>query len=199
MNDQTLHSLLGKLVVPPSDDAAREKARHRAGIAFANRHAAAVPAQEGTRWMKILSFGLAGVGVILICLCWLQGVRPAGEESFSGGKLLAEMEALFPGQLDGVICSEGKVSLDLAPEASEVKSGPSQPLALTLQRGRQRVEVLGYSGRKVCVSLGGRKRCLEPLVTGEGKVIVAGDDFLWTNAHPIPVAGYRLEARTLSL
>ena len=199
MNDQSLHNLLGKLVAPPLEDAAREKARHGAEIAFANRSAVSLPIKKGARWMnRALALGLVGVGVVLICLSWAQRTRPAGE-SFSEGKLLAEMEALFPGQLDGVIRSGGNVSLDLASTASDVKGFPSQPLAMTLQRGKQIVRVLGYSGRKVCVNLGGRKRCLEPLVTGEGKVIVEGEDFLWTNAHPTQVAGYRLEARTLSL
>ena len=199
MDDQTLHNLLGKLSVPLLEDVAREKARHRAEIAFANRVAAFVPAQERARWMrKALILGFVGIGVVLICLTALQRTRSAGEP-FAERKLLAEMEALFPGQLDGVISSEGNVSLDLAPKASDSKSGASQPLALTLQRGRQIVRVLGYSGRKVCVNIGGRKRCLEPLVTGEGKVIVEGDDFLWTDARPIKVAGYKLEARTLAL
>ena len=199
MDDPTLHNLLSKLSVPPLDEAAREKALYRAEIAFVNRHAATITPQEGARWLKkVLWFSLAGVGVVLICLSALRGTRPPGEP-FSEGKLLAEMEALFPGQLDGVITSDGNISLDLAPTASDVKRGPSQPLALTLQRGRQIVRVLGYSGRKVCVNIGGRKRCFEPLVTGEGKVIVEGDDFLWTDARPIKVAGYKLEARTLSL
>jgi len=199
MDDPTLHNLLGNLSAPPLDEVARQRALHRAGIAFANRHAATVSPQEGARWLKkVLLFGLAGVGGVLLCLSALQGRHPAGEP-FSEGKLLAEMEALFPGQLDGVISSNGSISLDLAPTASDVKRGSSQPLALTLQRGRQIVRVLGYSGRKVCVNLGGRKHCLEPLVTGEGKVIVEGDDFLWTDARPIKVAGYKLEARTLAL
>ena len=199
MDDPTLHNLLGKLSAPPLDEAAREKAFYRAGVAFANRHAATVPTQEGVKWLKkVLWFSLAGVGIVLICLSALRGTHPAGEP-FPESKLLAEMEALFPGQLEGVISSEGNVSLDLAPIATDSKSGASQALALTFQHGRQIVRVLGYSGRKVCVNLGGRKRCLEPLITAGGKVIVEGDDFLWTDAHPIRVAGYKLEARTLTL
>ena len=156
------------------------------------------PPRHGLGWRKALAFGVTAVGVVLVCICGLQTSDPAGE-NFPERKLLAEMEALFPGQLDGVISSGGNVSLDLALTASDVKKEALQPLAITFQRGKQIVRVLGYSGRRVCVNLAGRKRCLEPLVTAEGKVIVEGDDFLWTDARPMTVAGYKLEARTLSL
>lgn len=198
MNESALRQILGRLSTPPLDDAAREKALYRAELAFANRSASPAPArrQEGTAWMKkALAMGFVAMGIA--GLVGLQMARPSGEP-LAEGKLLAEMEALFPGQLDGVVSSGNDVSLELAPTASASTRGTPLPLALTFQRGQHVVRVLGYSGRKVCVNLGGRKRCMEPLVTAEGKVIVDGDDFLWTDAQPRPVAGYRLQASTLS-
>jgi len=199
MNDASLKKTLEKLVVPVPDDSAMGKARHRAEIAFANRYTHSdLPSVQshGRHWMATLCVGF--VSAVVICLGWFHLPASAMHEG-SDRKLLAEMEALFPGQLDGVIATGNYVSLDLSPTAWTEAGRSSQPLAMTLKRGRQIVRVLGYSGRKVCVNLGGRKHCLEPLVTAEGKVIVEGDDFLWTNNRPVSVAGYKLEARTLTL
>ncbi|MDD5348673.1 MAG: hypothetical protein PHQ12_00550 [Chthoniobacteraceae bacterium] len=205
MNDKTLWETLRRLPVPPPDAAARDRARERAEIAFVNRasrsergrgEAGANPWRLAwSAFSRAEAIGVACLAIVaMVCSAkYLAGRGERGPDS----RLLAEMEALFPGQLDGVISSGSSVHLALAPEW--VRSGrPSlQPLAVTFQRGRQIVRVLGYSGRKVCVNLGGRERCLEPLVTGEGRVILEGENFLWSTAHPVLVAGYRVEARTL--
>ena len=58
----------------------------------------------------------------------------------------------------------------------------------------------GFGGcHLIEVQIGGHKRSFEPLITGDGKVIVQGDNFIWTDADPTLVAGYQLEARSLPL
>ncbi len=193
MKDTDLHRLMGKLTVPPLDEAAREKARYRAAVAFAN--SPATPAHEPSpiRWRKYAAVAMA---VLFIAMGLWVTLRPHSAPN-ADAQLLAEMEKLFPGQLDGVICSNGNVDLDIAQRTSGANS--KQALALTLRRGKQIVRVLGFSGREVRVKLGGKLCALEPLVTGDGKIIVQGTDFVWTGSQPIHIAGYQLEARTLSL
>ncbi len=204
MNDALLHAAWRKLAVPPPDAAAREKARRRAEIAFANRPSpAAVPPGEaempGRRWGAVLAAVCAVAAVVYFGrLDWKQPASPASQD-LAERTLLAEMEALFPGQLDGVIATGGKVSLALASTPSLLAKPPAQRLAVTFQRGRQVVRVFGYSGRKVHFTLDGRSRSVEPLVTGDGSVIVEGEDFLSTDAHPAKVDGYRVKARLLAL
>lgn len=198
MNDQSLRNHLEKLAVPPADAAAREKALHRAEIAFANRPTAPAPSHptEIVWWRRTALLALLCAAVTFICVSWWHHARST-EGELPDANLLTEMESLFPGQLDGVITSGTDVSLDLAPVTTVVGKPPSQPLSLTLRRGKQIVRVLAYSGRQVCVTLGGERQCFEPLLTADGKVIVEGDKFLWSNANPMPVAGYRMEARAL--
>ena len=190
MNDESLKRRLRGLAVPPVDEGAREKALQRSQIALANSHSLPVARPfPGWRW------GLAPGLALLLGLLWFA--RPhAGPEPQPSAKVLAEMEALFPGQVDAVILQGNSVKLDL----SDTPEGSSQqPLVVTLRRGGQTVQVLAYSGRKVCVELGGRRECFEPLVTAEGKVILSGDDFVWEDNNPRPVAGYSVQARSLSL
>jgi hypothetical protein len=193
MKNEHLQERLDQLAVPPLDKAAREKARYRAAVAFANPPATFAPKPSPIPWRKYAATAMA---VLSIALGLWVTLRPHSAPNHDA-QLLAEMEKLFPGQLDGVICSNGNVDLDIAQGTSRPNS--KQALALTLRRGNQIVRVLGFSGREVRVKLGGKVCALEPLVTGEGKIIVQGDNFVWTGSRPLNVAGYQLEARTLSL
>jgi hypothetical protein len=68
-----------------------------------------------------------------------------------------------------------------------------------MREGTNTIRVLTYSGRKVCIEIGGRQECFEPLVTGEGTVILSGDHFVWSDKDPQRIAGYKVEARTIAL
>jgi len=209
MNDETLRKKLQELATPPVEDSAREKALHRAQIAFLQG-----PSEELSKNPLKSRWTPAFVAVVLLGLLWFA-IPHGGMESLSlsnisilsshshdvgesqpSAKLLMEMEALFPGQIDAVILQGKDVKLDLS-DAPERDS--QQPLVVTLRRGDQTVQVLAYSGRKVCVELGGHRECFEPLVTADGNVILSGDDFVWDEKSARRVAGYSVQARSLSL
>jgi hypothetical protein len=109
-------------------------------------------------------------------------------------KLLSEVEALFPGQVEAVVRTGDEVSLALSEEPCP---GSSQKVAVTMKRGKQTVQALAFSGRKFCVDLGRNHECLEPLVTGDGKVILTGSQSAWSEDDPRPIDGYRVVAHTL--
>ena len=204
MNDESLKRALEKLAAPPPDDAARERARHRAVIAFENRDAES--AKVATQHSPVPWFRLATLAAAAACIA-LAPFFAVRSRSGSGGataaassdrvdaRLLAEMESLFPGQLDAVVANGNEISVELAQEPG---TAASQRLMITLQRGATTVRVLGYSGRKVCLALDGRRECFEPLLTADGQVILAGVDFVWSRENPSPLAGYRVSARALA-
>lgn len=190
MNNEQLNELLRSVTAPPVDPAAQEKAWYRAVLAFRSRPAEPAPGRAWGRLVRLAGFAFAAVVLLGAAVShWNASAR------FPDLRLLTEVEALFPGQLNGVIASGGQIHLDVAAQAAPFPA--SQPLAVTLRRGRHEIKVLGYSGRKVCVNLDGHPRNFEPLATTDGQVIVEGDDFLWSKARPVRVAGYRLEAHSL--
>jgi hypothetical protein len=65
------------------------------------------------------------------------------------------------------------------------------------RRGASTVRVLSYSGRRVCVDLGGRRACFEALLSEQGKVIVAGDDFVWSADDHATAGGWKITAAAL--
>lgn len=137
---------------------------------------------------------MAGGALAAIVLVVWVAERPKGEDSFAWQRTLQELEALFPGQVNAVIERDGQVDVELA-EAHA--GGTGQPIVVEFVQGSRVLRVLSYSGRQVCVDLGGAKACFEPLVTAEGSVILSGEDFLWTSEHPVTREGYRVEARFL--
>ena len=198
MNDDPLKRSLEKLRVPAGDDLASERARHRAMTAFENRAVFAEQKPALWRWFA------AGAAATACALALLVGRWPRHDADsparttstdLADAKLLAEMEALFPGQLDAVITSGGTISIRLAPERG---AAASQRLAITLHRGANTVRVLGYSGRKVCLDLDGRRECFEPLLNADGQVILAGENFVWSAENPSALDGYRVVAKALT-
>ncbi len=192
MTDDELKARLRGLRVPPTDATARDRALHRAVIALKNARLYPLSAQRerrhpGLRWAT--AAGLIVFAAVLIINRLPQTLSPLAPEI-----LLAEMNALFPGQVNAVIQENGEVSLELA-EAPAPAS--DQPVLVEFEREGKVLRVLSYSGRRVCLDLGGESICFEPLVTAGGEVILSGEGFLWSSQHPSPEAGYQIRTQFL--
>ncbi len=193
MNDGELMLKLRELPTPEPGEGVREKALHRAMIALSNP-AAPEPATGGAHpWFRLALRGFACVAAAALAALLFTHTRHA-DVAQADAKLLKEMEALFPGQIDSVVTRGGQVDLNLAQAPDE---NSSQPLAVVLRRDSQTIRVLTFSGRKVCLDLGGHKECFETLVTGEGQVILTGDHFLWSAENPKAVDGFDVQAASL--
>lgn len=197
MNSNSLKMNLGRLKVPASDPAARERALHRSLIAL--HHAGKADEADGHRegrpmfWRWAMLLCVAGTASVAL---WLAGRPVLPDDALAAGrKTVRQMETIFHGQLNAVIEHDGDVELDLTAEPTMPSD---QPVLVEFSRGTHVLRVLSYSGRRVCVNLDGRNTCFEALVTGDGNVIVTGDDFLWGSRNPMPRAGYRVEAHSLN-
>ena len=188
MNDAELQQKLRALAAPAPSDTARERARHRALLAFTQGTSAPEPKRSpgGYGW------ALAGL-VALVVAALLFPRHPVVEPE--NATVLAQVEALFPGQLNAVIEEEdGQVKVALAPQPQRPSD---QPLLVEFRRGEEMVRVLSYSGRRVCVDLGGRHSCFDALLGDHGQVIVAGEDFVWTPQNRASAGGWQITAAPL--
>ncbi len=97
------------------------------------------------------------------------------------------MEGLFGAQLDAIVESTNEApDIRLSADATDfARPRLAQPVLIQFQRvGGETTRVLSYSGRTVCVTLGGRRMCFEPLVTGRDEVILSGGAFCWSSEQP---------------
>lgn len=106
--------------------------------------------------------------------------RGESESLATLAKTLHEFEALFPRQLNAIVEKQGEVELDLAPAPD---ASAAQPVYVKLKKGFDSVQILSYSGRSITVMLGEKRLTFELLITGNGEVILLGDDFIWPGAE----------------
>jgi hypothetical protein len=139
--------------------------------------------------------GLVSAAGAALLLVGLMMIRQTPAEGGADSSTLAQVEALFPGQLNAVIERDGEVRLDLAGQASAVAS--EQPVLVQFERGGKRLRVLSYSGRSITLELQGERVTFEALVTSAGDVVLSGANFVWSSAQPGPLAGYNVNARQL--
>lgn len=201
MNDSDLRKTLSSLTVPPADAATRERALHRSLVALAQPSAAT--AETPVRAFAVRPvWGVALAACVVVLVAGLvafrgakPGVIPSADVAGDDALTLAQMQTLFPGQLNAVIERDGVAQLDLAGGPSSAAN--EQPLIVQLESGGQRLRVLSYSGRSITLELKGGRVTFEALVTGEGDVVLSGPDFVWSSARPASLAGYRISARPL--
>ncbi|MFV0416347.1 MAG: hypothetical protein ACK5NG_08265 [Chthoniobacterales bacterium] len=193
MTDDDLKKILKKLPIPASTESARGRAWHQANVAFQAAPAEAKRASATGMHMLRWASGVACLAVTCLAAAWIF-FDLSGKDADDFTRTLQEMEMLFPDRLNAVIERDGEYQIDV----SEGNSGVDvQPVIVEFKRGSQTVRVLSFSGRRVCVDLGEKETCFEPLVTGEGEVILAGENFLWSPKAPSRLNGFIVTARQL--
>jgi hypothetical protein len=201
MKDNDLRKTLSTLPVPPADPAVRERGLHRALVALAQPQTSAEAPAQASASRPLWGAALAAFVVVLVAGLLIfrganPGVAPAVETAGTDAQTLAQMQALFPEQLNAVIERDGVVHLDLAGGPSSTAN--EQPLLVQLERGGHRLRVLSYSGRSITLELKDGRVTFEALVTGGGDVVLSGNDFVWSSARPAALAGYRVNAQPLA-
>jgi hypothetical protein len=192
MTDDELRQQLKGLPVPAPQEGAEERALHRARVAFeAGRLEQPAPASGShLRWLL-----LGAVGCLLITAAFVLGRWSGTKEPTDEGRLLAEVQRLFPNQLQAIIHSRAGSDILTSSESSTFSQ---QPLLVELRENGYRLRIMSFSGQRISVTLHDRPITLEFLLTPDGKVLVAGDNFLWRSDRPAVVDGLQIEARALT-
>jgi hypothetical protein len=197
MKEDFLRRHLNKWPVSTVSKAARSRARHRSLLAFQQARSFSSELPEGQRVFTWKWVGWAALivsaAVITIFLAWPQ---PTQENLASDRKMLRQMEALFPQQLDSVVEENGKINLSVN---STAMVGSDQPIVVVFRKNEQSIRVLSYSGHQVCVLLGKEHRCFDILATPSGGVLLVTNDQI-LNAQGqgrSVVAGYTVQALAL--
>jgi hypothetical protein len=197
MTDRDLKKHLERVTPPAVNEAARDRALYRATVALSQPADSAPSDERHSVWRA--SYGWVAVFAVML-VAGLVMIRPSQPAAVANGgadlQTLAQVEGLFPGQLNAVIESDGEVQLDLAGSSSPTAT--DQPVLVQLEGGGHRLRVLSYSGRSVTIELKGTRFTFEALVTSDGGVVLVGDDFAWSSAQSKPLAGYRIHARSLT-
>lgn len=94
-------------------------------------------------------------------------------------RILEELHALFPGQLAAYISTPEKSEIVTAEQSSTYSS---QPVLVELRTASSTLRIVSFSGQTITTKVDDKEYSLEFLITGEGHLIIAGDDFHWHSA-----------------
>jgi hypothetical protein len=216
MKDTELNDVLKRGAVPERKGDYWEQfpSRVMAEIQQRRRHARAesiadalVPARTdgNSRWTWASAFRTVGgkptfaLGVAVVCLAlglvlgsW-RGQHSSGKDAqlAEARKYFHEIEALFPNQLQAIVFDQHGTHLVLAPEANLPVSPPLY-LKICGPKGCQRF--VTFSGQQIRVN----GDVCDVLVDHQGKVLVVGQETLWSDAKAALRSGsYQIEARAL--
>lgn len=178
---------LDRLKVPAADESRKARALERSLVALRN-----APRMERKPHRTAWAFAAAAASACVALALVLHGQRED-----SSARVFAELEHLFPGQLQAVIRNGGQTDLRLSavpnPELST-----DQRVRVTVRSGGETADVFTYSGHEVCIPLKSGALCITPLVTGEGDVLVLAGDEAFTRNGRIHSATVRARALTKS-
>lgn len=153
--------------------------------------------QPSTNRFPRLGWALAGVAACLLVGFFIghwRGHEDAMAENsvLQNGKVIAEMLAMFPNRVRAVVQDEHGLNVVLS-DKDDVPV--STPLWISVCDGKHCSSVVTFSGQEV--SIGRRK--ITVLADPEGKIILAGDSFVWSNGGPALAASQlKIEAKALT-
>lgn len=155
-------------------------------------------AASGLRWPGVrLSWWLAGaaacVAVILVIGQWYRAGR-VGESlaALQDGKVLNEVLAMFPNRVRAITEDKNGVHLTLSDQADVPVS---TPYWIQVCDGKQCRAVVTFSGQSLQIA--GEE--VEVLVDAQGKLMLVGDQFVWSSADSNSAVDHlRIQARPLS-
>jgi len=192
--DQPLYQALSSLPEAPCSAESRDRARALSLAALRDsQRDCQIPSSRG---QPDGVWGLRGwLTISTACLVaawlWLLPVHPKPQTDSLVG-VIGQIEALFPNQLDSVIVSAAGVTVNASDTPRPTYA--DQRIHLVLSgggSGTADVQVVTYSGRRVCVPLSGKNLCLTPLLKGDGGVMVVTETQVFEQDAAV-ADGYRL-------
>lgn len=190
-DDDNIIRLLQADGAPALGGEATQRIAARAAMEFRNAQSAR---QKKFSFRKPLFAGFAIAAMAVLCvLAW----QPDAQTSRASRErvLLAEFNEMFGGRLQAVVTANGRTRLVLG-DADAVRG---QPVVIRLSEKGQQVDIVSFSGENLEVSIGGRTLSFDALVDSGGRVILAGEDFLWRDGKGAGEAGLEIQAKELEM
>jgi hypothetical protein len=148
-------------------------------------------------WFPRLAWVLGGVAACLLAGFfighWRGRTETLAEKGvLQNGKVIREMLATFPNRVRAIVQNEHGLSLVL----SDKENVPvSTPLWVQVCDGKHCTAMVTFSGQEVRVG----QQNVTILADPGGKIILAGDGFLWSNGKALLADGkLKIEAKALS-
>jgi hypothetical protein len=156
----------------------------------------AATSTESVRWFPRLAWAL-GLAACVLAAFFIGHWRGhndaiAQNDLLQNEKVIKEMLATFPNRVRGVVQDEHGLNVVL----SDKENVPvSTPLWVQICDGKHCSTMVTFSGQEIRLG----QRNVTVLSDASGKIILAGDNFLWSNGQALLAdASLKIEAKTLT-
>ncbi len=193
MNDVELNQLLKSAKVPERSDGHWTEFPNRVGAAL--RASRASQTEQHPFWPRLAwGLSLAGACVLIgFVIGHWRGTQtaPVAQNFLQSEKLIREVRALFPNQVQAVILDKDGIQLVLA-EKPNVPDSPAIYLNICGPDGCR--QIITSSGQQIRLN----GEVCDVLADARGNIILAGSRLVWSSeSHATRVGGYRIEARAM--
>jgi hypothetical protein len=193
MNDSELNQLLKSVKVPERGPDHWAEFPNRVSTAL---RATRAPQTEQRRLWPKLAWGLSFAGACVLMGFVIGHWRRAhtaqvAQNLLQSEKLIREVRALFPNQVQVVILDKQGMQLVLA-EKADVPDSPAIYLNICGPDGCR--QIITSSGQQIRLN----GEVCDVLTDARGNIILAGQQLVWTSdSHAANAGAYRIEARSL--
>lgn len=194
-HDDPLRDALAHLQPAPCSDDARDRALalSLAALPDGMRNPSSSSSDGESHAARTVWWWLAAAAACTVAVSLSLLPRGPAPKPDGLGPVFGQIEALFPNQLDSVIVSAAGVTVNTSDAPTTTYA--DQRIRLLLSKAGSKtadVQIVTYSGRRVCVKVRGNDLCMTPLLTGDGGVMVVTDTQVLGQDSPLPFPGYRL-------
>ncbi len=193
MNDAELNQLLKSAKVPGRGGGHWAEFPNRVGAAL--RVGRVSPTGQHSFWPKLAwGLSLAGACVLIgFVIGHWRGARATqvAQKFLQSEKLIHEVRAMFPNQVQAVILDKDGMQLVLA-EKADVPDSPAIYLNICGPDGCR--QIITSSGQQIRLN----GEVCDVLADARGNIILAGSRLIWSSeSHATSMGGYRIEARAM--
>lgn len=205
MNEKQLEEALRSLKIPPPDATTLERTLRRARAELDAPYTA-TPKRDRRPW-RVIGWAAVPVAAVLAFLIFMpsllsrQDGTPTSRSDFSfvgvedSRRILREVRTLFPNHLKTIIIGAEGMNIRLHEEATRLSD---QAILVEVSApGVAPIQFISFSGQTIETTIADRTIRLELLLTAGNGVLIAGDDFVWTEHDPVGVTDLRIRAQRL--
>lgn len=148
-------------------------------------------------WLVGFLVPAAACAIGLLAVWWKPSVherKPEQPIAMVSHRWIAEIAAMFPGQLDAVIADGEDVELKLRDTPADLPT--DQGVEVEIVHAGKKCRMFTFSGRLICLTFEGQSLCVMPLLQGDGSVIVLANDQLAFPAGSETAENVRVSARS---
>lgn len=199
MRNEELRAILKSAQTPRGSETRKVQLIEKARLAFLHQPSIEERTRVSRRWIPLTALS----SVAVVALIYVGVITDAdgpnsssngwGERIIQSRALVSQVSQVFPNGVQSIVLSNEEteiVPIEGTPTSNDL-------VVIEFEKEGQQFRVIARSGEVVKLLIGSKVRSIEPMVTGEGRIIVTSEDDAWRGDSESKLYGYSVRAERL--